>query len=166
MRWERVLRSSLIVSLITAVVCAIYYLAAGAFGGAEYPFVANSLAKDGFFAALCVLALKDLRRFGFCVWLIAGGYGLLTLGLVAGEIGTGASSFEHTFSWLPHAWAPTFAWGWLGVTAVASGGLAWVYKRYLLAVRAPAPHEAAARASAAHASEVEPRLGELSARSA
>ena len=62
---------------------AIGYLAQGAFAGAEFPFVANSVAKDGLFAALCLVAANDLRRFGWAVSVVIGGHVLIVFGPVS-----------------------------------------------------------------------------------
>ena len=74
------------------------YLAQAAFAEAEFPFVANSVAKDGLFAALCLVAAHDLRRFGWAVSVVIGGHVLIVGGLLFtwafGDISSVAGSFE------------------------------------------------------------------------
>ncbi len=64
------------------VVLALSYLYQGFFQSAEFPFVANSVTKDGFFAAMCVLAVADLRRFSWAVTLVIGGHVVLLTCLI------------------------------------------------------------------------------------
>ena len=44
---------------------AVSYLIEGVQGPAQFPFVANSLAKDGLFAILCFIAAGDVRQNGW-----------------------------------------------------------------------------------------------------
>src|SRR5690349_8891604 len=52
---------------------ALSYVFQGVAGDGEFPFVANSLAKDGMFAALCFVAASDLRRHTWAVRVVIGG---------------------------------------------------------------------------------------------
>lgn len=61
---------------------ALTYLYQGFFQKAEFPFVANSVAKDAFFAAMCVLAFADLRRFSWAVTLVIAGHVVLLTCLI------------------------------------------------------------------------------------
>jgi choline dehydrogenase-like flavoprotein len=61
---------------------ALTYLYQGFFQKAEFPFVANSVTKDGFFAAMCVLAFADLRRFSWAVTLVIAGHFVLLACLI------------------------------------------------------------------------------------
>lgn len=49
---------------------ALLYPALGLFGSAEFPFVANSFAKDGLFCILCFLAAGDIRQNGWATLLV------------------------------------------------------------------------------------------------
>lgn len=75
-----------------------FYVALGLFANAEYPFVANSAAKDGLFATLCIVAANDIRRFSWAVYLVIGGHVLLLLGLLLmglfGDISSISGSLE------------------------------------------------------------------------
>ena len=101
-------------------VFAVGYVVMGVVAESEFPFVANSLAKDGFFALLALLAISDIRRFGYAVTLIIVGHLLLWIALVLMlAIGnTGAISATMGDA----APEPTlFAWLWLtGAAAVVA----------------------------------------------
>ena len=49
---------------------AVGYLLMGSVGSGEYPFVANSVAKDGLFAILSFLAAGDVRQNGWAINLV------------------------------------------------------------------------------------------------
>ena len=102
---------------LMSVVYAVGYVIVGVVGDSEYPFVANSLAKDGFFALLALLAVSDIRRFGYAVTLVVIGHLLLCLALAlmlaVGNTDTVAATFDQDLV------NPTLlAWAWL---TVASG---------------------------------------------
>ncbi|MFL5908218.1 MAG: GMC family oxidoreductase N-terminal domain-containing protein [Solirubrobacterales bacterium] len=61
---------------------ALLYPALGLFGSAEFPFVANSFAKDGLFCALCFLAAGDVRQNGWATQLVIGGHALIVSALL------------------------------------------------------------------------------------
>jgi choline dehydrogenase-like flavoprotein len=61
---------------------ALLYPVLGLVGSAEFPFVANSFAKDGLFCALCFLAAGDVRRNGWAALLVAGGHVLIVASLL------------------------------------------------------------------------------------
>jgi choline dehydrogenase-like flavoprotein len=61
---------------------ALLYPALGVFGSAEFPFVANSFAKDGLFCILCFLAAGDIRQNGWATLLVIGGHVLIVLALL------------------------------------------------------------------------------------
>jgi choline dehydrogenase-like flavoprotein len=61
---------------------ALLYPALGLFGSAEFPFVANSFAKDGLFCALCFIGAADVRRNGWATLLVAGGHVLIGASLL------------------------------------------------------------------------------------
>jgi choline dehydrogenase-like flavoprotein len=76
---------------------ALLYPALGLFGSAEFPFVANSFAKDGLFCALCFLAAGDVRRNGWMALLVAGGHVLIVASLLL-VLATGSDrSVANTF---------------------------------------------------------------------
>ena len=56
---------------------AILYPVLGLFGSAEFPFVANSFAKDGLFCVLCFIAAGNVRRYGWAVLLVVMGHVLI-----------------------------------------------------------------------------------------
>jgi choline dehydrogenase-like flavoprotein len=79
------------------------YLLQGAFNEeAAFPFVANSVAKDGMMAVLCALAWADVRRNGWAVTVVVGAHLLiigsllfmLALNLVFGNSLSVAGAFE------------------------------------------------------------------------
>src|SRR5215207_5534833 len=54
------------------------YLLQGALNqGTEFPFVANSVAKDGMFAVLAFVAAGDIRRNGWAALLVIAGHVLI-----------------------------------------------------------------------------------------
>jgi choline dehydrogenase-like flavoprotein len=61
---------------------AVSYLIEGVQGPAQFPFVANSLAKDGLFAILCFIAAGDVRQNGWAGLLVIGGHVLILFGLL------------------------------------------------------------------------------------
>ena len=61
---------------------ALLYPALGLFGSAEFPFVANSFAKDGLFCILCFLAAGDIRQNGWATLLVIAGHVLIVLALL------------------------------------------------------------------------------------
>jgi choline dehydrogenase-like flavoprotein len=76
---------------------AILYPLLGLFGSAEFPFVANSFAKDGLFCALCFLAAGDVRRNGWMALLVAGGHVLIVVSLLLMLATGNDGSVAHTF---------------------------------------------------------------------
>jgi choline dehydrogenase-like flavoprotein len=61
---------------------AVLYPVLGLFGSAEFPFVANSFAKDGLFCVLCFIAAGDVRRNGWAVLLVVMGHLLIVASLL------------------------------------------------------------------------------------
>jgi choline dehydrogenase-like flavoprotein len=61
---------------------ALLYPVLGLFGSAEFPFVANSFAKDGLFCALCFIAAADVRRNGWAALLVVAGHVLIVAALL------------------------------------------------------------------------------------
>ena len=50
------------------------YVVDGLNGGGRFPFVANSVTKDGLFLAITLLAVSNLRRFGWMTLLVIMGH--------------------------------------------------------------------------------------------
>ena len=61
---------------------ALLYPALGLFDSAEFPFVANSFAKDGLFCVLCFIAAGDVRQNGWATKLVVLGHVLIVLALL------------------------------------------------------------------------------------
>jgi choline dehydrogenase-like flavoprotein len=61
---------------------ALLYPVLGLFASAEFPFVANSFAKDGLFAVLCFIASADVRRNGWAAQLVVLGHVLIVAALL------------------------------------------------------------------------------------
>ncbi len=61
---------------------ALLYPVLGLFGSAEFPFVANSFAKDGLFCVLCFIAAGDIRRNGWATQLVVMGHVLIVAALL------------------------------------------------------------------------------------
>jgi choline dehydrogenase-like flavoprotein len=76
---------------------AILYPALGLFGSAEFPFVANSFAKDGLFCALCFIAAGDVRQNGWATLLVIGGHLLIVGSLLLMLVFGNHESVAHTF---------------------------------------------------------------------
>jgi choline dehydrogenase-like flavoprotein len=79
---ERRLELVLRVLTVAFLAQALIYPALGLFGPAEFPFVANSFAKDGLFFILCFLAAGDVRQNGWAAWLVVFGHVLIVLALL------------------------------------------------------------------------------------
>ncbi len=66
-------------------------------GEAEFPFVANSVAKDGMMAVLCAIAWADVRRNGWAITVVIGAHlliaGSLVYMLAFGDTSSVAGSF-------------------------------------------------------------------------
>ncbi len=94
---ERRLQTALALFTFLFLALAIGYLLQGALAGAEFPFVANSVAKDGMMAVLCALAWADVRRNGWAVTVVIGAHlliaGSLLFMLAFGNTSSVAGSF-------------------------------------------------------------------------
>ena len=80
---ERRLRRLLVALCVGFVISILVYLGGGFIGDENFPFVANSTAKDGLFLALALLALADMRRFGWLAWLVLLGHAILAVTLIS-----------------------------------------------------------------------------------
>jgi choline dehydrogenase-like flavoprotein len=115
---------------------------------AEFPFVANSIAKDGTFAVLCVVAAADIRRHAWAVQVVIGAHvlliGSLLISLLVGNTDDVSGSFQAPFGWeLPAA--ETLFWIWLVLAIAVTATLAWCQRtaaraRYTLHYLAPHQH--------------------------
>jgi choline dehydrogenase-like flavoprotein len=76
---------------------AILYPVLGLFGSAEFPFVANSFAKDALFCVLCFIAAGDVRRNGWAVLLVVMGHALIVASLLLMLAFGNHDSVAHTF---------------------------------------------------------------------
>ncbi|MCW3065275.1 MAG: family oxidoreductase [Solirubrobacterales bacterium] len=126
-RAEQRLRVALILLGLLSLAFAIGYVLMGVLGDSEYPFVANSLAKDGFFAALCAIAVADIRRFSFTVALVIGGHVLLVLGLASALVAGDTKTISHTIVG-PGLGAGTLVWVWLGAASAIVVLFSWLYE--------------------------------------
>ncbi len=112
------------------------YLLQGAFGGAEFPFVANSTAKDGLMAVLCFIAAGDVRRNGWAALCVIGAHVIIVASLLFmlffGDTSSVAGSFQAPPGFeLP---SPTvLLWIWL---ALAIGVIVLLAALYHSAARA------------------------------
>ncbi len=80
---ERRLQLALRFFTVFFVAQALLYPVLGLFASAEFPFVANSFAKDGLFAVLCFIAAGDVRRNGWATQLVVLGHVLIVIALLA-----------------------------------------------------------------------------------
>jgi choline dehydrogenase-like flavoprotein len=79
---ERRLEVVLRILTVAFLAQALIYPVLGLFGPAEFPFVANSFAKDGLFFVLCFLAAGDVRQNGWAAWLVVLGHVLIVVALL------------------------------------------------------------------------------------
>ena len=101
------------------------YLYEGFFNDAEFPFVANSVTKDAFFACMCILGVADLRRFSWAVNLIVAGHAILLTCLLLMAVRGGEQSIAGTFEGSAPVDGNTLLWLWafaaFGVIVVVGG---------------------------------------------
>jgi choline dehydrogenase-like flavoprotein len=76
---------------------ALLYPVLGLFGSAEFPFVANSFAKDGLFCVLCFIAAGNVRQNGWAALLVIGGHVLIVTALLLMIAFGNHDSVAHTF---------------------------------------------------------------------
>ncbi len=79
---ERRLELVLRIFIVFFLAQALLYPALGLFGSAEFPFVANSFAKDGLFCVLCFIAAGDVRENGWATNLVVIGHALIVAALL------------------------------------------------------------------------------------
>jgi choline dehydrogenase-like flavoprotein len=112
---------------------AVLYPVLGLFASAEFPFVANSFAKDGLFCVLCFVAAGDVRRNGWLVQLVVLGHVLIVAALLGMLAFGNHDSVDHTFgSPLGTSLSPTLQ---LLIWAVAAASVVvvlwWLYRSAL-----------------------------------
>ena len=104
-REEERLRKFLLILGPVFFALAVSYLLQGTLADpkAEFPFVANSVAKDGTFAVLCVVAAADVRRHAWAVQVVIGAHVLLiaslVISLLVGNTSDVSGSFQAPFGW-------------------------------------------------------------------
>jgi hypothetical protein len=138
-RQEVRLQRVLLVLAAVFAVLALGYVLQGLLADAEFPFVANSTAKDTLFAILCLVAANDLRRFGWAAVVVIIGHVLLITGLVVMLIWDETLSAGDSFVAPPGFALPpahVLLLVWLGL-AVAVTGLLIVLYRSAVASRHP-----------------------------
>ena len=126
-REERVLRRVLLVLGAVLGLFVIHYVLEGVVGGAEFPFVANSAAKDSLFFILCMVGASDVRRFGWAVWVIVIGHvllvGALLAALISGQGMSVAATLPPIFG-LPVPEAHTYLLIWLAAAVTITSVVA------------------------------------------
>jgi choline dehydrogenase-like flavoprotein len=129
-RAERQLRAGVaVVGLISAAFIVMYVVTAVSYES-RYPFVANSVAKDGLFVALAVIGVGDIRRYAFTAVLLVLAHLLLVLGLLLAVAFDDVSTVAGTLdpSTLPVA-AGTLVWVWIGADLLIAAVLTVLYLR-------------------------------------
>lgn len=108
---------------------ALIYPIAGLFGSAEFPFVANSFAKDGLFCVLCFLAAGDVRRNGWMSQLVALGHVLIVAALLLVLALGNHDSYAHTFGQpAGTSISPTlYLLLWAAAATLVAATLFWLY---------------------------------------
>ena len=123
-RSERRLRWLLYGNAALAVAFVAVYLAGAIWDGEQFRFVVNSVAKDGLFAALCLLGAADVRRRGDLALLVAFGYACLIAAeaamLVVGDQ-KAVTSFGTTID------ATLYLVAWMAIDVVLTGLLVWAW---------------------------------------
>ena len=76
---------------------ALLYPVLGLFASAEFPFVANSFAKDGLFCVLCFIAAGNVRQNGWATQLVVLGHVLIVSALLLMLAFGNHDSVEGTF---------------------------------------------------------------------
>jgi choline dehydrogenase-like flavoprotein len=149
---ERRLEVALRLFTFLFVVMASSYLLQGALHEqTEFPFVANSVAKDGMFAALCFIAAGDVRQNGWAALLVVAGHvlivGSLLFMLALGHTDSVAGSFGEPLG-IASPDPTVLAWIWVGLASAVIVGLTWLYSsaaraRYSLRYLEPHQHRTA-----------------------
>lgn len=147
-RLEVVLRLFVLVFVAMA---ASYLLQGGLHEETEFPFVANSVAKDGLFATLCFIAAGDVRQNGWAALLVIAGHvlivGSLLFMLALGHTDSVAGSFGEPFG-IATPDPTVLAWIWVGLASAVIVAFTLLYRaavkaRYRLRYLAPHQHRTA-----------------------
>jgi len=146
-RLELVLR---LLALLFAGFVASYLIGGITHEPTEFPFVANSVAKDGMFAILAFLAGGDIRRNGWAGWLVVAGHALIVASLLLMLALGRTDSIEATFG-SPLGLDPdptTFLLIWAAAASAIVVALTLLYRsaaraRYRLRYLAPHQHRTA-----------------------
>ncbi|MDP9227976.1 MAG: GMC family oxidoreductase N-terminal domain-containing protein, partial [Actinomycetota bacterium] len=147
-RLELVLR---LFTLLFIAMAASYLLTAATHKQTEFPFIANSVAKDGLFAILAFIAAGDVRRNGWAALLVIAGHVLivfsLAFSLLLGNTTSLNGSFGEPFGIaIPDPKLVLFIW--LGLATFVVVLLTLLYRsaarsRYKLRYLAPHQHRTA-----------------------
>ena len=129
---------------------ALGYILQGLLYDAEFPFVANSVAKDGTFAILCIVAAADIRRHMWAVSVVIGAHLLIIGSLLLSWATENAADVSGSFDSpdelvLPDAEVILFIW--LALAIAVTGALMYcrhkaVRARFELKYLAPHQHRA------------------------
>ena len=144
---ELQLRRFLLILAPAFALMALGYILQGLLFHAEFPFVANSVAKDGTFAILCIVAAADIRRHMWAVSVVIGAHLLIIGSLLLSWATKNAKDVSGSFGApeglsLPDAEVILYIWLALAIAVTA----ALIYSRHK-AVRARfelkylAPHQ-------------------------
>jgi choline dehydrogenase-like flavoprotein len=109
---------------------ALLYPVLGLFASAEFPFVANSFAKDGLFAVLCFIAAGDVRQNGWATQLVVLGHVLIVAALFLMLAFGNHDSVANTFGApLGTSLSPTLQLLiWAAAASAVVVVLAWLYR--------------------------------------
>ena len=129
---------------------ALGYILQGLFYEAEFPFVANSVAKDGTFAILCIVAAADIRRHLWAVGVVIGAHLLIIGSLLLSWATENADDVSGSFdspSGLALPDAEVILFIWLALAIAVTGALIYcrhkaVRARFELKYLAPHQHRA------------------------
>ncbi len=127
---ERRLELALRFFAVFFLIQALLYPVLGLFASAEFPFVANSFAKDGLFCVLCFIAAGNVRANGWATQLVVLGHVLIVFALLLMLAFGNHDSVEGTFgSPLGTSLSPTLQ---LLIWAAAASSvvviLSWLYR--------------------------------------
>ncbi len=127
---ERRLELALRFFTVFFLVQALLYPVLGLFASAEFPFVANSFAKDGLFAVLCFVAAGDVRRNGWATQLVVLGHMLIVFALLLMLAFGNHDSVDATFGApLGTSLSPTLQLLiWAAAASAVVVVLAWLYR--------------------------------------
>jgi choline dehydrogenase-like flavoprotein len=127
---ERRLELALRFFTVFFLIQAMLYPVLGLFASAEFPFVANSFAKDGLFAVLCFVAAGDARRNGWAAQLVVLGHVLIVFALLLMLAFGNHDSVDNTFgSPLGTSLSPTLQlliWAAAATSVVVV--ISWLYR--------------------------------------